>query len=138
MAKSRLQLMKRSRYVLAICFVAAVTLSVGLAALGPRQFVYLRSAAPIESFLREQTPLGSHRDRVRAWLESEGLQFEIDERDVVPDNDYPLSKNGGKSFIFVIVARYRFIFHTSVEAFYTFDDRARLTEIRVRKTTDSF
>ena len=56
---------------------------------------------------------------------------------VEPNTGYPPNTIGGGSFINAVVAEYRIVVITSVEAFYIFDNNRNLVEIAVRKSTDA-
>lgn len=88
--------------------------------------------------LEKDTPLGSTEQEVIAHLNEEGISYEGPVRARVdPSLSYPPSTVPGSSFIRALVSEYGIIFTTSIESFYIFGDDGFLSEISVRKTTDS-
>jgi hypothetical protein len=97
--------------------------------------VYLRSEERIETYLKNQTPLGSPQSVVVDWLVSRGIQAEIHEARIRANSDYPLTRIGGAAFAHELLASYALRL-VSVEAFYIFDEQGTLVDLRVRKTVD--
>ena len=99
---------------------------------------WYRSPAQIEDHLLADTPLGSSEDKVIAHLRRSGAEFEDPWRGQLdPNTSYPPNTLPGDSYIRAVVAEYRVVFTTSVEAFYIFDANRHLVEVAVRKSTDA-
>jgi hypothetical protein len=98
--------------------------------------VYRRTPAEVETFLRQQTPIGTPQAQVLTWLRERDIDPEVHESTVEPGSDYPPTEVGGSSFVQESVGHYRTPFRTDVEAFYIFDNKGRLADLRVRKSTD--
>jgi hypothetical protein len=117
-------------------FLAVVLLGLVVWAAMPPRLVYLRNSEAIESYLEQQTPLGTPAADVADWLEDEGAVAELIRRLIVPGSDMPPSRGGGSGYVHSLLATYRSPLHVSVEAFYILDSQERLVEIRVRKIAD--
>jgi hypothetical protein len=99
--------------------------------------VFHRASADIEAYLRLQTPLGSSQTETIAWLRGHDIDARVHEVRVKPGSEYPLTGVGGASFIHESITHYWWPLRVDVEAFYVFDERGKLADIRVRKTTDA-
>jgi len=102
----------------------------------PALTVYWRAPPEVELFLRKQTPVGSTEAEVSQWLTARGSAATITRAVVPPNSDYPLSRTGGAAFIHATVAEYRLVLWAAVEAFYVFDGKGHLVDLRVRRTID--
>jgi hypothetical protein len=119
---------------IAVCAIGGL-----LVALAGNPFdVFHRPATDVETYLRQQTPLGSSQATTVAWLRSRNVNVRVHAVRVEPGSDYPRTKIGGASFIHESIAHYWWPFRTDVEAFYIFDDQKKLVDISVRKTVDAF
>ena len=119
---------------LAASLLALVVICV---ALFPGSVLYWGSPHRIERYLRDQTPIGSTQDAVVMWLRGRSSSANIAVAIIPPHSTYPPTVVGGTSFIHSIIASYRVLFTTDVEAFYVFDASAHLVDIGVRTTTDA-
>jgi hypothetical protein len=125
-----------SRRQLAGALVAGLLLVGVSSVLWPELTVFWRSPDRVEAYLLTKTPLGTPEAGVTAWLRTRGREEVPRKVSIRPNSDYPVTRTGGAAFIHTVVAEYRLIFWTSVEAFYTFDASGRLVDLRVRATVD--
>jgi len=101
------------------------------------------------AWLREQTPFGTPEALVKQFLEDRGFgtlwapgQDSLNRALALKFGVSGLKFSDGVRTIQAHIGEYRdprmlFLFETSTEAFYGFDDSARLVDIRVRKSTDA-
>lgn len=95
----------------------------------------LRNDAAIENHIQGELPLGSSKQNVLEWLSRNHASSDGPKDGVFkPGTSYPLSRSGGSSFIQAVVGTYGWPFEVDVEVFFIFDQGARLSEVRVRKT----
>ena len=124
------------RKILLLSLVAAIALVLGVLIFGPSPYLY-RDSKSVETYLLAKTPLGSSEEQVLTYLRQAGLDPKSPWRGDIPAGSYPPTSIGGKSYVDAVVGRYSMPFTTSVEAFYIFDSKRRLVDVRVRKTTDA-
>ena len=124
----------------ALVFLACVA-AVGVCALAvawfPGNLVYWGAEPSIEAYLKSQTPVGSARSEVTGWLKRHGDENAFYSAEIPARSDFPLTTTGGKGFIQSDVAHYGWPFRADIEAFFIFDGRERLVDIRVRRTVDA-
>jgi hypothetical protein len=96
----------------------------------------------LRRWLRRQTPYGTPEPLVSQFLQGRGY------RSLWPRGQDSLNRvigvrfTGGSRTIQAHIGEYRspwflFLFETTTEAFYGFDDSSRLVDIQIRKTTDA-
>ena len=137
---------KSLRITIAILLIIVLTLAL-CALIGCFHFInpFHRSDESIKSWIKEQLPVGTDKEAVRAWL-AQYPELETNEYDsgYFLSEDYTLTEEERREDGRVGVTRicastsYQYLFVTHVDIFFGFDENDRLVDVGVRSDTDSF
>jgi hypothetical protein len=118
---------------LVILSAAVVVLAIGLGFASPRS-----PASTIETALLRITPLGSSKEDVLRAIEKQGWKHgPIENVGFLKQIPSRRMEVVGKKSIEAHLGEYGFLFRTSVDAFWGFDNEGKLMDVWVWKTTDS-
>jgi hypothetical protein len=122
---------------IAIAFLLVVVTAV-ISCVAPRVWPtnVFASSSDIRISLLKQTPLGSRRDHVDAYLRSASYRSKYMDMRGYETGGYPTSMPASSAVI-AVLPRYYAPFRVDVEAVYAFDSRGRLIGIEVNKYVDA-
>ena len=96
----------------------------------------------LTAWLRSRTPYGTSESEVRAFLQRRGWHSIWAPGQDSLNRAHHIKFSDGSQTLEVVLGAYRsplflFLFRTTTEVFYGFDEDGRLVDIRVRKDTDA-